>query len=121
MAFSDPQTVTISAVANSLARVGSGNGTGSFLKDDGTVGLSVAHSYGKTRNRHTVRIDFAKIAADPLISAQNIRYSMSTYVVVDVPKTGFTVAEAKAIWDGFAAWLAASSGAKMTQLLGGEN
>lgn len=120
MAFADPQSVTINAVANSLPRVSSGVNTGSFRKDDGNVSLSVSHSYGK-RTRRQVRIDFAKIAADPLISAQNIKYSMSAYLVVDTPVTGFTVAEAKQVIDGFLAWMTASSGAKITQFLGGEN
>jgi len=120
MAYTDPQSITINAVANSLARVSSGVNTGAFRKDDGNVVLSVAHQYGK-RTRRTARIDFSKIAADPLISAQNIKYSMSAYVVVDVPVTGFTVAEAKQVIDGFITWMSASSGANITKLLGGEN
>jgi len=120
MAFSDPQSVTINAVANSLPRVSSGVNTGSFSKDDGNVQLSVSHTYGK-RTRRAVRINFSKIASDPLISAQNIRYSHSWTLVADLPPTGFTVAEAKQVADGFIAWLSASSGAKITQLLGGEN
>jgi len=46
---------------------------------------------------------------------------MSAYLVVDVPVTGYTVAEAKQIVDGLTAYLTASSRAKVTQLLGGEN
>jgi hypothetical protein len=47
---------------------------------------------------------------------------MSTYLVVDLPAAGgYTVAEAKLIVDGLTAYLTASSGAKVTQLLGGEN
>lgn len=119
MAFADPQSVTISAVANSLARTGFGPNSGTFQKDDGLVGLDVNQSYGK-RTRRQIRINHAKIAADPLISAQNIRYSMSAYLVIDLPPTGYTVAEAKAVIDGFLTYLTASSGAKVTQLLGGE-
>jgi hypothetical protein len=119
MAYADPQTVTINAVAQTLARTGFGTNSGAFSKDDGNVKLSVSHQYAK-RTRRTVRLDFSKIAADPLISAQNIRYSMSAYMVVDLPTTGFTVAEAKQVVDGFLAYLTASTGAKVTQLLGGE-
>jgi len=119
MAFADPQSVTINGSANTLARVGFGANSGIFSKDDGNVKLSMQHQYGK-RTRRTVRLDFAKIAADPLISAQNIRYSMSAYLVVDVPVTGFTVAEAKQVVDGLTAYLTASTGANTTKLLGGE-
>jgi hypothetical protein len=120
MSFADPQTVTINAVANTLPRISSGVNTGEFQKDDANVKLSVAHTYGK-RTRRTIRLDHRKIAADPLISAQNILYSMSCYVVVDVPITGYSVAEAKQIVDALVAYLTASTGAKVTQLLGGEN
>lgn len=120
MAFSDPQSLTINAVANTLPRVSSGTNTGAFSKDDGTVRLSVSHAYGK-RNRRTVRVDHSKIAPDPLISAQNIRHSMSVYLVIDAPVTGYTVSEQKLIVDSLTAYLTATSGARVTQLLGGEN
>ncbi len=118
--LSDPQSVTINAVANSLPRTVAGVNAGAFQKDDGTVKLSLSHTYAK-RTRRLVRLDVSKIAADPLISAQNIKYSMSTYLVVDVPVTGYTVAEAKQVIDGFIAYLSASSGAVITKILGGES
>jgi len=120
MAFSDPQTVTIATVAQTLPRTSSGVDAGSFTKDDGTVKLSVSHQYGK-RIRRTVRLEHSKIAPDPLISSTNIKHSMTAYLVVDVPVTGYSVAEAKQIVDGLTAYLTASSGARATQLLGGEN
>jgi len=46
---------------------------------------------------------------------------MSSYLVVDTPVNGYTVAEAKAVVDALVAYLTASSGAKVAQLLGGEN
>ncbi len=120
MSFTDPQTITINAVAQTLPRVASGIGTGSFSKDDGTVKLSVAHQNGK-RTRRTVRVDHQKFAADPLVSSQNVLRSMSCYLVVDVPLQGYTITEQKQIVDALTAYLTASSGAKVTQLLGGEN
>lgn len=120
MSFADPQTVTINAVAQTLPRIASGVNTGSFQKDDQNVKLEVSHSYG-SRTRRSIRLTHRKIAADPLISAQNIQYSMSTYMVIDTPVTGYTVAEAKQVVDALVAYLTASSGAKVTQLLGGEN
>lgn len=120
MAFADPQSVTINAVANSLPRVSSGINAGSFMKDDGNVKLEVSHQYGK-RTRRAIKLTHRKIAADPLISAQSVQYSMSTTLVIDTPVTGYTVAEAKQIVDALTAYLTASSGAKVTQLLGGEN
>lgn len=120
MAFSDPQSVTINAVAISLPRVSSGDNSGGFQSNDGNTLLAVSHQYGR-RIRRSVKLTSSKIAADPLISAQNIKYSMSAYLVVDTPITGYTVAEAKQVVDALVAYLSASTGAKITQLLGGEN
>jgi hypothetical protein len=118
--FTDPQTVTINAVATTLPRIGLGPSTGIFAKDDGTVKLSVSHASGK-RNRQTIRLDHRKVAADPLSTGFNKEYSMSTYLVVDNPTVGYTNTEIKQIVDALTGYLTASSGARVTQLLGGEN
>jgi len=120
VAFADPQSVTINAVANSLPRISSGVNTGAFQKDDASVKLSVSHSYGK-RVRRQIRLDFGKVAADLFQADVNLRYSMSAYIVVDAPEVGFTLAEQKQIVDALTAYLTASSGARVTQMLGGEN
>lgn len=116
MAFADPQSIN----SVSCPRVSSGVNSGGFQSSDGLTQLTVSHTYGK-RTRRTIRYTDSKIASDPLISANNIKYSMSAYIVVDTPVTGYTVAQAKAIVDALVAYLSASSGAKVTQLLGGEN
>jgi len=118
--FADPQSVTISGTAHSLPRITSGVNSGAFQKDDASVKMSVSSQYGK-RNRRVIRLDHSKYAADPLFPTQNTPYSAAVYVVFDVPKVGYTVAEQKAIWDGFVANLQATSGANITKLLGGEN
>jgi hypothetical protein len=117
MAFSDPQTVTINAVAQVLNRVPSANG--SFRKEDGLVSLTVQHSYNK-RTRRVIRIDHSKIAADPFLAGTNLKFAANAYLVVDHPVTGYTNAELKQVVDGFLAYLSASSGANITKLLGGE-
>lgn len=118
--FTDPQTVTINAVAQTLPRTSSGVDTGAFKKDDGTVQLSISHAYGK-RTRRLVRLDSSKIAADPLISSTSIKYSLGVYLVIDEPVTGYTVAERKQVVDALVAYLAATSGSNVTKILGGES
>jgi len=118
--FTDPQSVTISGVAKSLARTSSSADSAVYNNDDLSVVERVSHSYGK-RTRRTFRITHSKYAADPLFPAQNTPYSMTFYVVADVPKVGYTVAEQKAVIDGFIAQLNASTGALITKWLGGEN
>jgi len=119
MAFADPQSVTIGSTANALPRTSSGTDAGAFTSADGTVGLVVSHAYGK-RTRRTARVNFSKVAPDPFTGV-NTQFSMSAYVVIDVPVNGFTIAEQKQVVDGLTAYLSASSGARVTQLLGGEN
>jgi hypothetical protein len=119
MSFADPQSVTINAVANTLPRISTGVNTSAYSKDDGTVKVTVSHDYGK-RTRRTIRLDHSKIAADPL-TAENAKFSMSTYVVVDVPVSGYSIAEAKQVVDALSAYLTAGSGSAVTKLLGGEN
>jgi hypothetical protein len=46
---------------------------------------------------------------------------MSTYIVVDVPQSGYSLAEAKEVVDGLVKYLSASTGASVAKLLGGEN
>jgi hypothetical protein len=119
MAFADPQTITINAVAQTLPRTGQGPSSGTFQKDDGTVKLSILQNVGK-RYRRSARVDHSKIAPDPFTTTQSVPVGMSVYLVVDVPKIGYTIAEQKQVIDGFVAYLSASSGARITQLLGGE-
>jgi ketopantoate hydroxymethyltransferase len=120
MAYSDPQTVTIGATPNTLARVSSGVNTGSFSKDDGTSVLTVSHSYGK-RIRRTARVTSTKISADPLLTNVNVRLSASVYIVIDVPNQGYTIAEQKDLVLALTSWLTASTAANTVKLIGGEN
>ena len=118
--FTDPQSVTISGTAVSLPRTSSGIRNGEFSAADGTVTMSVSHAIGK-RTRRTARLVHKKNAPDPLFPSTNVPYSMSFYIVADVPPVGYTVAEQKAVIDGFLANLQATSGANITKFLGGEN
>lgn len=120
--FTDPQSVTISGSAISLPRTSSEEDGSEYTSADGTVKLTVTHSQaGGGRFRRLFRIDHQKLAADPFRPSENRYVSMSFYMVTDVPEVGYTVAEAKAVIDGFIAALNASSGALITRYLGGES
>lgn len=118
--FSEPQSVTINAVAQSLPRTSSGTNSGVFTKDDGTVQLIVSHQYGK-RNRRSIRLSTNKVSADPLATGVFQKTDMSVTLVVDHPLVGYTNAEAKQNVDALVAYLSAASGAQVTKLLGGES
>jgi len=116
MSYNDPISLTISGSAVSLPRVSSGVNSGAFSAPDGTNVVRIAHAYGK-RTRRTVRLENSKIATDPLTAA-NAKYSMTAYLVVDVPPVGYSVAEAQAVVTALNSWLTTANVAK---LLGGEN
>lgn len=117
--FTDPQSLTLSGTAVSVPRTSSGVNSGIFNDAASTLKMSIAHAYGK-RTRRTVRLEHNKIAADPLTSA-NTRYSMTAYVVFDVPAVGYTVAEAQAVIASLTKWLTDTSGSNVAKVLGGEN
>lgn len=116
--FSEPQSVTVNAVATSLPRVSFGDRQGAFQAPDGAIALKVAHDL-RNRNRRTVRIDFTKTAADPLLDGVSRQYSMSTYVVIDHPKVGFTNTEVENNLKALKDWLAVSG--NITKVVGGES
>jgi hypothetical protein len=118
--LADPQSVTINAVATSLPATSRDVNASIYNSSDSTVKLTISHNYAK-RTRRTVRLDQNKITADPLVPAQNQKVSLSAYLVIDHPVTGFTNTEIKYIVDALTAYLTASSGAKVTSVLGGES
>lgn len=119
--LSDPQSVTIAATPNSLPRVSTDGSSSLYQKDDGTVRLKVSQSPGKSRTRRSVRLDYSKIAADPLLAGVNRQASMSAFVNIDVPNVGLTLTEQKDVVKALLAALTASSDAALIKILGGEN
>jgi len=120
MAFSDPQSVTVNSVAQSMPRVSTGTNESSYRKDDGSYRMTVRHSYGK-RVRTNIRLDNVKLAADPFTPAINKEINVNVGLTIDRPVAGFSNTEIKYVVDALVAYLQASSGAKVTQLLGGES
>ncbi len=121
--FTDPQTVTINAIARTLPRTGMNDNTGNFRESLPTSGasiLSVSHTFGK-RNRDVLRFTDTKTTADPLLTGSSFVASLGVNLTIDAPPTGYTVAEKKLVVDGILAWLTASSGANITRLLNGES
>jgi hypothetical protein len=117
MSFSDPQSVTVNAVAQSLPNIARAPGASIYRKDDGTIALKINHTEGK-RNRRTVRLDFAKIAANPFEPAKNDKFTGSVYVVIDAPPTGFVNSELQYYTSALTAFLSA---ANILKILGGES
>jgi len=120
MAFSDPQSITVNAVTSPLPRTNVQNNKSEYTSADGLVRLTASHAYGR-RTRRVLRIDHSKISADPFLPAQNVKVSMSNYLVFDVPVVGYSVTEAKQVYDGFKALFTGSTDALITKILAGES
>jgi hypothetical protein len=120
--LSDPQSLTINAVANSLAKISTESNKSVYQKDDASLKLTIQHSYGPKRNRRLIRIDQKKISSDPLVTANNQEYKLAVYLVIDEPVTiGFTVSERQYIVTALADWLKASSNAATIAVIGGQS
>ncbi len=118
--FTDPQSVTINAIANSLPRTDNDGQSASYTKDDGTVVLKVSHQETKNgRLRHAVKLDQSKIAADPFVAGNSRLQGASITVVIDEPSAGqFTNAELLLLAKGLIAW---STDANLTKVIAGES
>jgi hypothetical protein len=121
MALSDPQSITITGVANSLPNVSRVDRNATYSKDDGNVVEKITHSVGKARTRHSVRLDLSKVAADVYIPTQYRRLGSSFIFTVDVPNEGFSVTEQKDAVVGLFNQLTATSNAMLIKILGGES
>ncbi len=114
--LADPQSVTVNAVAQSLAAISREDLASTYRTADGVYTFSIANTEGK-RNRRVVRLNHRKIAADPL-TADNVEYTFSTYLVIDGPPVGYTITEMKDMILGLTGWL---TSANVTKVLGGES
>jgi hypothetical protein len=115
--LADPQSVTINAVATSLAKTANGPTQNVFTSSDGTKTMTTKQNSTAKRFRREVRLSQTKIAADP-ISAVNAESGMSVYLVVDEPRSGvFTDTEIGYLIEALKGWL---TSANYNKVLGGE-
>lgn len=120
MAFADPQSITVATVAKTLPRVSADANSSTYRSSDAAQTLTVSHTYGR-RNRSTMRLMFAKTAADPLVTGTNVRYSTSVNLTIDREPTGWTTQELVDQLVALADYLKASTNAAATKFVGGEN
>lgn len=117
MAFSDPQSVTVTAVAQSLPRVSAGSLASVYQKSDGNYKLTVSRIVGK-RRRYMVRLDARKIAADPMASANNLEFTCAAYIVIDAPTLGYSNTELGDVAKALTDW---ATNANILKVVGNEN
>jgi hypothetical protein len=106
--LTDPQSITVSAVAQSMPKVSSSGTASNYSKADGTFGLSIRHTPkridGKQRVKHLVVFSQKAIVPDPLTTVNDYE-TVNFSVQIDRPLAGFTSAQIQAMVTGFNAWL----------------
>ncbi len=115
--FSDPTSITVNAVAKSMARTGTGINQAEYTHPEGYK-LKISHSYGK-RERSVFRLDSRKIGADPLATGINKEYAASVYFVLDQPVVGFSDTEITNICNALLDALKVSG--NLAKFVGGES
>jgi len=120
MSFTDPLSLTISGITTPLPRTSVGDDESEYTSGDGLLKLSASHTYGK-RTRRLLRVDSSKVTADPFKPTENVKVSMSYYIVFDMPQAGFTAADGLAVFVGANTLFTATSNQMISKLLGGES
>jgi hypothetical protein len=109
MAFADPQTVTVNAVAKIMPRISQKDRSAVYMLGDQSFTLTISHSArGKNHIGSLVRVDQRAVVTNPLDSSNDYD-TMSVQIVLDRPAYGFTMAQAEQLCAGVFAWLTAGN------------
>lgn len=115
--LSDPQSVTINAVATPLPRTQNGPTVNVYTAADGKTSLTTKQNSTAKRFRREIRLTQSKIAADP-ISAVTAESGVSVYLVMDEPRNNvFSDTEIGYLVEALKGWL---TSANYNKVLGGE-
>lgn len=114
--LTDPQSVTINAVAKSLPLTKTQDTQRTYTSADGEFQLLTKQNVTKDRFRREVRLVQTIVATDPLTAEPDYK-SASVYIVIDEPKVGFTDTQLGYLVEGLKAFM--SSGTQ-TKVFGGE-
>jgi hypothetical protein len=117
MAFTDPQSITVNAVAKSMDRVKSEGFRSEYAMPDETFKMIISHQESKGRTRRMVRVDNRVVAANPL-SALNEYKTLGVYFVVDEPEYGFADQDIDYVVQALKTWL---SSANVLKVLGNQS
>jgi hypothetical protein len=110
--FSDPQTVTVNAVAQIMPKVETAGRKTVYQKSDQSFTFTVSHTPSRDRVRSMARLDQKAVVADPL-TAVNDYETLSAYIVIDRPLAGFTSTQVEQLITGFKTWLDATAIGKL--------
>lgn len=117
MAFTDPQSITVNTVAQTLNRIKSDGYRSEYLEADEEFKMTISHQESKSRTRRMIRVDQRVVAADPLTSVNEYK-NLGVYLVIDEPEYGFSDTEIDYVVQALCTWL---STANVTKVCGNEH
>lgn len=126
--LSDPISITVNSVAQSMPRVSQSGQSSLYKKSDGTFRLEVSHQMNEVKRarnttsgiqtvrqnqiRSLVRFVKRAIVADPVSSANDYE-ELGIQLVITRPEVGFTSTDLDQVWSGFKAWLDSTQSGKI--------
>lgn len=111
--FSEPISITVNTVAQSMPRTSNTGQKSTYEKADSTFNLTIEHITTKSnRIRSVARFEQRAIVPDPL-TAVNDWENMALSLIIDRPLIGFTAAQQDQLLTGFRAWLATATSDKL--------
>lgn len=110
--FSDPQSITVNAVAKSLVKIIDDGLKSIYKSADGVWTFTISHQISGGRTRRMVRVDQKVTATDPLM-ATSVYQSLGIYLVIDEPPFGFTGTEVNYVVQALKTWLDSTAVGKL--------
>jgi hypothetical protein len=120
MAYTDPQSVTVNAVATTYPRVLTGSTVGRFVAPDGASELTIDPRGTAKRRRNVSRFYTKRTATDPGTGLTTTVQDMSSFTI----DRGLSGATDQQILDsalGHIKWLTDNTNANLKKLIAGEN
>jgi hypothetical protein len=108
MSLSDPQTITVNAVAKAMPRILNEGSHSLYQMSDQTFSLDIRHLASRKDKKSRVK-SFAAftqraVVPDPLTAVNDFE-TVSISVLVDRPEAGFTATQIDQMVAGFKTWL----------------
>jgi hypothetical protein len=123
LALTDPQKFKeVSKTEVEAPRVSTGNRQSVYETSDGLNTLTISSTTSSSgRKRHLVRIDSKKLTTNPFEETKKQYVSVSSYLVIDRPEAGFSVAECVQLVEGLVGLLSASTYSVTKKVIGEES
>ncbi|DAD52646.1 coat protein [ssRNA phage SRR7976299_17] len=117
MSFTDPQSITVNAVAKTMPRISSEGTRSVYQKAEEDFKMTISHQTSRDRTRRMVRVDQRVVAVNPLDATSEYK-SLGVYLVIDEPEYGFSDTDIDYLVQALKTW---ASSANVLKVCGNEH